>query len=171
MKRLLIKLLNILGLVTAGRHGVVTARLKDAESRAKKLTKLIDASRGEARTWKAKASDIAQQVRSVEKDATRHADAAEKRKAEIEKQQREIEKRGHEIETLRADIGRLNKKDLDLDALRKRLDESERELAIAREHLMAVEVKLDILEGAANVLDVRTRSVIAQQAGKTNAPV
>ena len=45
-------------------------------------------------------------------------------------------------------------------AMQSRLAESERALAIAREQLMAIEVKLDILEGAANVLDARTRSVV-----------
>ena len=45
-------------------------------------------------------------------------------------------------------------------AMQGRLTESERSLAIAREQLMAIEVKLDILEGAANVLDARTRSAV-----------
>jgi hypothetical protein len=36
---------------------------------------------------------------------------------------------------------------------------------MAREHLMLVDVKLDILEGAANVLDVRTRSAISKHSG------
>ena len=48
------------------------------------------------------------------------------------------------------------------ESLRTRLIEAERELMVAREHLMAIEVKLDILEGAANVLDVRTRAAISQ---------
>jgi hypothetical protein len=42
---------------------------------------------------------------------------------------------------------------------------------MAREHLMAIEVKLDILEGAANVLDVRTRTAIGKQPRQTGAPV
>ena len=36
-------------------------------------------------------------------------------------------------------------------------------LALAREQLTAIEVKLDILEGAANVLDARTRVVTKRQ--------
>jgi hypothetical protein len=51
----------------------------------------------------------------------------------------------------------------DLVALETQLEESARELAFAREQLMAIEVKLDILEGAANVLDGRTRTVSAQR--------
>jgi hypothetical protein len=36
---------------------------------------------------------------------------------------------------------------------------------------MAVEVKLDILEGAANVLDVRTRDAIARRGARTESAV
>jgi chromosome segregation ATPase len=61
-----------------------------------------------------------------------------------------------EIENLRLQVA-------DLQALHERLAVAERDLAAARELLMAVEVKLDILEGAANVLDTRTRSVVSRQ--------
>jgi hypothetical protein len=47
--------------------------------------------------------------------------------------------------------------------LQNRLDVAEQELVAVREHLMAIEVKLDILEGAANVLDGRTRTVLAHR--------
>jgi hypothetical protein len=57
----------------------------------------------------------------------------------------------------------------EVQSLRARLAEAERELMVAREHLMAIEVKLDILEGAANVLDVRTRAAIAPQRNQTSA--
>ena len=56
-----------------------------------------------------------------------------------------------------------------LQALQKRLTVAERDLAAARELLMAVDVKLDILEGAANVLDVRTRSVVSRQRSGASA--
>ncbi len=49
-------------------------------------------------------------------------------------------------------------------AMQLRLTDAERALAIARDQLMAVEVKLDILEGAANVLDARTRASVEQRA-------
>jgi chromosome segregation ATPase len=54
----------------------------------------------------------------------------------------------------------------DLVAMQSRLAETERALTLAREHLSAIEVKLEILEGAANVLDARTRTqVIGSTAG------
>ena len=57
----------------------------------------------------------------------------------------------------------------DSEKLRERLSLAERELIAAREQLMAVEVKLDILEGAANVLDLRTRAAISRQHTSTTA--
>ncbi len=48
-------------------------------------------------------------------------------------------------------------------ALDERLDRAERDLTAARDLLMAIEVKLDILEGAAQVLDARTRRMLADQ--------
>ena len=59
----------------------------------------------------------------------------------------------------------------DFDRLRERLEGAERELVTAREQLMAVEVKLDILEGAANVLDLRTRAAISRERSESGASV
>ena len=60
--------------------------------------------------------------------------------------------------------------DQELAAMQARLVETERALALARDHLMAIEVKLDILEGAANVLDARTR-VAQRQPSETGATI
>lgn len=168
MKPLLIKLLNALGLVTAGRYAVVAAKLRDAESRVDKLTKLVGEARADARQWRTNADNTGQRVKAIEKDlAQRGAQydrETERRTQESEKQTRENEKLRGENERLRKTLG-------DLDALRRRLADAERGILVAREHLMAVDVKLDILEGAANVLDSRTRAVVAQQTGERNAPV
>jgi len=159
----------MLGLVTAGRYAVAVGRLQDAEVRAKKLTKAIDALRADNRTLKTKASEAAEQLKVAAKEATRHAQTVERGKLEAERHRHEVEKHQREVEKLRTDLERQRKREADLELMRKRLEEAERALGIAREHLMAVDVKLDILEGAANVLDSRTR-VIAQHAGETNAP-
>ena len=53
------------------------------------------------------------------------------------------------------------------EGLQRRLTDAERALALAREQLAVLEVKLDILEGAANVLDARTRTAPQQQPGPT----
>jgi hypothetical protein len=53
----------------------------------------------------------------------------------------------------------------DVDHLRRALPGTDRELSMARDHLMAIEAKLDILEGAANVLDLRTRRHVIPTSG------
>lgn len=64
---------------------------------------------------------------------------------------------------------RMQQQVADYGAMQERLTTAERDLVAAREHLMAVDVKLDILEGAANVLDVRTRAAISRQHSGTSA--
>ena len=49
----------------------------------------------------------------------------------------------------------------ELSAMQAQLAEVQAALTLTREHLMAIEVKLEILEGAANVLDARTRAQIS----------
>ena len=157
------------GLVTAGRYAVAVGRLHDAESRAKTLTKAVDALRADNRLLKTKANEAAERLKVADKEAARRAQTVERHKVEAERHRREVEKHLREAEKLRTDLERQRKREADLELMRKRLEEAERALGIAREHLMAIDVKLDILEGAANVLDSRTR-VIAQHAGETNAP-
>jgi hypothetical protein len=98
--------------------------------------------RASAQEWKTKATQSISRVRELEEELKRQARIAEKSQAHLA----EANARRDRIEDLRA-----------------RLADTERELLVAREHLMAVEVKLDILEGAANVLDIRTRAAIAKQ--------
>jgi hypothetical protein len=100
--------------------------------------------------WKAKVADAIGRAKKAEEEAKHHAKRAEK---------------------LRLAAERMEQRLAESDALVTRLQEMERELAIAREHLMAVEVKLDILEGAANVLDIRTRTAIQQHSVETGARV
>jgi uncharacterized protein involved in exopolysaccharide biosynthesis len=98
--------------------------------------------------WKAKASDAIARAKEFEAEAKQQAKRAEKFRAAAE---------------------RWEKRAADFDALNAKLRDLERELAVAREHLMAVEIKLDILEGAANVLDIRTRATIHQTPAEAGA--
>ena len=157
MKRLIVRLLGIIGLVPARRHALLERQLKEAETRAKKaesetkkVRQLLEEVRAESRAWKTRADDTGKQLKALATEAQRQRERAEKYKDAIDRSSQSAKAGSVDVETLL-----------------KRLDEAERELAVAREHLMAVEVKLDILEGAANVLDTRTRLVVAQQAGET----
>lgn len=131
MKKLVIKLLAVLGLAPA--RSVASQAQQIADMKAGSLA------------WKTKASEAMERVKSLE--------------AEVKRQARLIE-------TLTTSTEKLRLRQDAIDNLaRVRLAEAEQALAVAREHLMMVDVKLDILEGAANVLDARTRSAISKHSG------
>ena len=100
--------------------------------------------------WKAKARESTARATALETEVKQHARHAQKSELYLAK----MRARREEMNNLRA-----------------RLAAAERELVVAREHLMAIEVKLDILEGAANVLDARTRGAIVKEPSRTSAPV
>lgn len=117
-----------------------------ASSKAQ-LEQQVNESRAQSKTLKTEIADAAKALKSKE---------------------RELFKQSRRVDKLRKSVEQSNRHRADLESLLKRLIEAEQELAAARNHLMVVEVKLDILEGAANVLDARTRTTTAQQSG---APV
>lgn len=117
-----------------------------ASSKAQ-LEQQVNESRAQSKTLKTEIADAAKALKSKE---------------------RELFKQSRRVDKLRKRVEQSDRHRADLESLLKRLIEAEQELAAARNHLMVVEVKLDILEGAANVLDARTRTTTAQQSG---APV
>ncbi len=122
--------------------GMVSARRYEALSRS------FDGLKASGAEWKKKAAEAAGQQRSLE--------------AEVRRQSQLVTK-------LRGSIEKWRQRHDDIKKLRERLAHTERELMVARDHLMAIEVKLDILEGAANVLDQRTRSSAPRDRHQTGA--
>jgi chromosome segregation ATPase len=112
------------------------------------LVEQVKQARGAADQWKAKAAESVARVKALEADINHMTRQAEKSEVSL---------------------ARLRQRQEDADRLRAQLANAERELMVAREHLMAIEVKLDILEGAANVLDIRTRAAISQTHSQTSA--
>jgi chromosome segregation ATPase len=123
--------------------GLVSARRYEVLSRS------VDGLKAATAEWKKKAAEVADRLRSVEGELRREKQISAKLQGSIEK---------------------LRQRHDDIKKLRVRLADAERELMVARDHLMAIEVKLDILEGAANVLDQRTRSVATRDRSGTGAP-
>ena len=122
--------------------GLVSAGSYQALSRATEELKAA------SQSWKLKAGEERERAKSLE--------------TELRRQRELVDRHGRTVEKLR------RRRD-DIDKLRTRLADAERELTVARDHLMAIEVKLDILEGAANVLDQRTRSVAPRDRRGTGA--
>lgn len=108
------------------------------------LSRHVDKLRDEASTWKKRAEQTTKRVTQLE--------------AELKRQTRQLS-------DCRASAERLQRQAGEFTAMQARLGDTTRDLALAREHLMAIEVKLDILEGAANALDARTRAATPRQTG------
>lgn len=153
---MLTRLFRTLGFVRADRYTAAEGQLRKAQAHAAKLAQSADEVKGEIREWKTKAGDAERRVRDLEREVARQTERVEKVRADLAAQ----------LDAERARVAELQQ------ALRQRLADSDRDLIVARDHLMAIEVKLDILEGAANVLDGRTRAVVdAQRQRETGAPV
>lgn len=147
-------ILNALGLVRITALAAADERLRKADARLARLTETLEEARAEGRDWKAKAGDAERRAKSAEEQASRLEDRLEKTRADL----------SHQLEAARERLA-------EFQAMRQRLRDGAQELAVARDHLMAIEVKLDILEGAANALDARTRTVAVAAGRDGDAPV
>jgi chromosome segregation ATPase len=137
-------LFQLMGMVSAARLEDASERLRKAQARVESLSQKLEEVQAESRAWRTKLEDSQKRLEHAEERAAREAQRLEKFKAESAR-----------------DAVREKKRNIDMPALEKRLDDADGTLVTARDHLMSVEVKLDILEGAANVLDARTRTLLA----------
>lgn len=160
MKRLIVRLLAAIGLVPARRYHEVARR--------------VGAISRDRDDWKKRATKLARRGRTLEQQAR---DLERQLKKQLRTQGRpltdlSLEGRAPtETSTAAEERGAAAPQHGELLAMQARLAETERALAIAREHLNAIEVMLEILEGAANVLDARTRTSPEHEFGKTGAAV
>ena len=109
-------------------------------------------------------------------ELARNLDDWKKRATKLARRERTLEQQAHDLERQLKKAQRQQRQqrqgaDLDLTVMQTRLAETEHALALAREQLNAIEVKLEILEGAANVLDARTRVTPQREPDKTGAAV
>ena len=141
--------------VRASRLKVTAEQLRKCEARVEELKTSLDKARAASQEWKSKAEDVEQRLTAARRDLEQQAKQIERLQAQAGKAG---EEHTREVEPLRARIADLtDKRSRDAADLRAHLENTERDLAHAREHLMLIDTKLDILEGAANVLDGRTR--------------
>ena len=129
-------------------HAQLASELEQAQAQLEKSRTALDHARSETADWKASATEGARRITALERELKR----VRKFERLWEREQQREEQR--DLEHARA-----------LDDLRTRLETALQELAGAREHLALVEVKLDIVEGAANVLDSRLRAVLPRRNG------
>jgi len=147
IRRLVHRVLRLFGLVSARRHERLAREL---EAVSKKYSQAKEASKA----WEKRARQHSElQV---------HLKSAQVALKEANQQTRRLERANaggdRKLKVLQGRLG-------DVDLLRRTLPGTDRELSMARDHLMAIEAKLDILEGAANVLDLRTRRHVIPTSG------
>ena len=136
--------LKNLGVIGPRHYRHLLEQLQKAETRHAKLVEELERTRASAKTYQSKIAEVEKALRSEQADAANYL--------------RRVEKLTAEIDRLRTES-------------RQNLEAVKRDLVLAREALMAVDVKLDILEGAANVLDLRTRGVAARRDATTESAV
>ena len=144
--------------VRAARLQTTADQLRRCESKVAELKDALERSRAGSQQWKDKADDAEQRVSAARQDAAQHAKQVEQLQAHVAKADRELDQ-------LRQRVAELTDKCTRQAAeLKGVLADTERDLGHAREHLMVIDTKLDILEGAANALDARTRTILSAKA-------
>jgi chromosome segregation ATPase len=145
MRALMSKLASRAGLVPRAKADHLAEVVERGQGKIAELKKAIEDARSETKIWKTKCEET---TKKVSETATEDSAKWAKR---FEKVQEDLERVREREERHRARIAELHEK----------AQASERALRIAREQLMAVEVKLDIVEGALTVLDSRTRAALS----------
>jgi chromosome segregation ATPase len=141
------RVLRRLGLERGGRAADLHDALKRSEKRIVELKQLLEKSRGEAEHWRAKLLASSQHEQDARKaDEQKYQARAEKMESRLREQMAKMQER---------DAARAEK----LGELRDKVATADRSVRAGRDHLMSIEVKLDLIEGAINVLDRRFRGL------------
>jgi len=132
--------------VRAARFRVAAEQLRKCEARVVELKASLEQARTESRESKAEAAQHAKQIERMQAQSAKTDEQSARERDRLQARLAELtEKRARNVADLRAHLAA-----------------TERDLALAREHLMTIDVKLDILEGAANALDGRTRAILGR---------
>ena len=139
---------------------VPAARARELRERNVELKQALKAAQQQLDTLKKHKLETLQKERDrADRTQQEREDAKRKLQDRLEKLGQKTE---HEVRRLREhDVTRAAR----LDDLQQRTAWAEKSIQLGREHLMAIEVKLDIVEGAINVLDQRTRAALAAARG------
>jgi chromosome segregation ATPase len=168
MKSALKQFLAAFGLAPASHVDRLQREAREHGSRVAQLEERLAQARTDADGWKRRQTETAEAVAGWKQSAARADAEVERLRAASERLTADLERAAHDLKREqarteewkeRADKMAADAQDLRtrLQNARARLDEAERAAATAHELLMAMEVKLDLLEAAAQVLDLRTR--------------
>ena len=164
MKSAIKGFLSALGLAPAAQTERLTKEARDLAARVAQLEERLTQARADADSWKRRHTETADalagwkqaaakgdaETERVRAGSERLAADVERAAADVKREQARTEEWRTRAEKLAADAQDLRVR---LQNSRAKLDDAERAAATAHEHLMAMEVKLDLLEAAAQVLE------------------
>lgn len=153
MKAAIKGLLTTIGLAPAGQVETATAQTRQAAEKAKHLEDRLAGTRADLEHWKQRYEECSNTAAEWKSGVARVEANLERTKAHV------VRAEAH-AEEWKAKAGALAAQVQDL---RARLGDAHRATTTSREHLMAMEVKLDLIETAINVLDARTREAAVAQ--------
>lgn len=141
---ILTKVLASVGLATSAQLGHAARKGREAAEKAEgRVAKL----RADLESWKTRQQEAADSAAQWKK-------AASEAQAALERARRDADAHKGQAEHWKA---RADSSSAQIRELKERLDETRRVTTVARQHLMATETKLDLIETAIQVLDARTR--------------
>ena len=144
MKAAIRKVLAGVGLATAAQLRQADAQARQSVRKSEqRVTKLRESAEG----WKQKYEEASKAAAEWKHAAVDARTSVERSAGKLEHAKAHIEEWKARAETLATQVREL----------KERLDETRRVTTVARQHLMATEVKLDLIEAAVQVLDARTR--------------
>lgn len=147
MKATIRQALAGVGLVPAGDLQKLADELRQTTEKVRSLEDRVVKLRADADTWKRRHEEISGKLREwKELAAQAEAEAARMREGAEHAKARASEWKA------RAEAAEREKRDL-----RARVEEAQRAATMARDYVMATETKLDLIEAAIQVLDLRTR--------------
>jgi chromosome segregation ATPase len=161
MKTAIKSLLSAFGLAPASHVDHLNTDARRAEAKIAQLEAQIAQLRADSESWKRRYDDATeglagwkQSAHRAEAETERAKGGAERIKADVERARADFEREQARTADWRRRAEALT---AELQDMRVRLENAHRATDSANEQLMAMEVKLDLIEAAIQVLDTRTR--------------
>lgn len=161
MKTAIRSVLAAVGLAPASQIDRLHGEVRRAEAKLTQAERDLESTRVEVQTWKRRHEDAGETVAGWKQAAQKAQAEAERTAAEAERLKgelaRAVESLAREQPRLEAMRERGDTLKAELQEMRARADNAQRLADLANEQLMAMEVKLDLIEAAIQILDTRTR--------------
>jgi hypothetical protein len=161
MKTAIKSLMAAFGLAPAAQIDHLNGLVRRAETRSSELEDRLAQLRTEAEGWKRRYDDASEAMAGWKQASVRAQNDADRAKAGADRVKADLEQVRADFERAQARATewrtRADTLVAELQEMRTRLQNAQSAALSANEQLMAMEVKLDLIEAAIQVLDVRTR--------------